>query len=170
MAGAPGKAEAEGGSVARVRAALREAGHPDEIREFPEGTRSAADAAAAVGCTVGQIAKSVVFRGVAPDGAERPVLVVASGAHPVDPAKLAALTGLSIHRADGAWVRQVTGFAIGGVAPLGHATAPVVVVDEALFAHQAVWAAAGSPRHVFASTAQDLLRVSGGIRGVVAPG
>ncbi|HEY8610776.1 MAG TPA: YbaK/EbsC family protein [Roseomonas sp.] len=158
----------KGGSVARVREALRGAGHPDEIREFPEGTHSAADAAAALGCEVGQIAKSVVFKGTAPNGAERPVLVVASGAHPIDPAKLAALTGLSIGRADGAWVRAVTGFAIGGVAPLGHATPPVVLVDEALFAHRAIWAAAGSPRHVFASTPEALLRVSGGMRAVVA--
>ncbi len=170
MAGGEGKAEAEGGSVARVRAALRAAGHPDEVLEFPEGTRSAADAAAAVGCSVAQIAKSVIFKGTGPDGAERPVLVVASGAHPVDPARLAALTGLSIGRAEGAWVRQVTGFAIGGVAPLAHATPPVVVVDEALFAHETVWAAAGSPRHVFASTPAALLRMSGGMRAVVAPG
>lgn len=169
MAEGAGKAE-DGGSVARVRAALRAAGHPDEVREFPEGTRSAADAAAAVGCTVGQIAKSVIFRGVAPGGADRPVLVVASGAHAVDTGKVAALSGLSIGRADGAWVRQVTGFAIGGVAPLAHATPPVVLVDEALFAHDQVWAAAGSPRHVFASTPAELLRVSGGMRAVVAPG
>nr|MCV4210252.1 YbaK/EbsC family protein [Roseomonas sp. SXEYE001] len=162
--------EVEGGSVGRVRAALRMAGHSDELHEFPEGTRSAADAAAAVGCTVGQIAKSVIFRGTAPDGAERPVLVVASGAHNVDPAKVAALTGLSIGRADGTWVRSVTGFAIGGVAPLGHATPPVVLVDEALFAHETIWAAAGSPRHVFASTPEALLRVSGGMRAVVAAG
>ncbi|WP_424136325.1 YbaK/EbsC family protein [Roseomonas chloroacetimidivorans] len=160
--------EVEGGSVGRVRMALRDAGHPDDIREFPEGTRSAADAARAVGCTVGQIAKSVIFKGTAPDGAERPVLVVASGAHNVDPAKVGARTGLSISRADGAWVRQVTGFAIGGVAPLGHTTPPLVLVDEALFTHDTVWAAAGSPRHVFASTPEALLRLSGGARADVA--
>jgi len=162
--------EGEGGSVGRVRAALRAAGHAEEVLEFPEGTRSAADAAAAVGCAVGQIAKSVVFRGLDGEGAARPVLVVASGAHSVDTGKLAAVTGLSIHRAEGAWVRQVTGFAIGGVAPLGHATPPVVVVDDALFAHGQVWAAAGSPRHVFASTPAELLRVSGGVRAAIAPG
>ncbi|MBP0493709.1 YbaK/EbsC family protein [Roseomonas indoligenes] len=165
MAAGEGK---DGGSVARVRAALRAAGHPDAVREFPEGTRSAADAARAVGCSVGQIAKSVIFRGTAPDGTERPVLVVASGAHSVDPEKVAALTALSIGRAEGRWVREATGFAIGGVAPLGHLSPPVVLVDEALFAHAEVWAAAGSPRAVFPSTPAELLRISGGTRAVVA--
>ncbi|WP_426956057.1 YbaK/EbsC family protein [Muricoccus radiodurans] len=154
---------AEGGSVERVRAALRAAGHPDAVEAFPEGTRSAADAAAAVGCTVAQIAKSVVFR-----AGERPVLVIASGANQVDTAKVAALTGLKIGRAEGAWVRAVTGFAIGGVAPLGHQTLPVVLVDKDLFAHDRIWAAAGSPRHVFASTPGELLRISGGRRADVA--
>jgi prolyl-tRNA editing enzyme YbaK/EbsC (Cys-tRNA(Pro) deacylase) len=151
-----------GGSVERVRAALAAAGHADSVQAFPEGTRSAADAAAAVGCEVAQIAKSIVFR-----GGERVVLVVASGANRVDTAKVAAATGLSIKRADGGWVRDMTGFAIGGVAPLGHLTMPVVLVDEDLFAYDRVWAAAGSPMHVFATTAEDLLRLSGGTRADV---
>ncbi|WP_270936056.1 YbaK/EbsC family protein [Falsiroseomonas oryzae] len=151
-----------GGSVERVRAALVAAGHPDSVRAFPEGTRSAADAAAAVGCAVAQIAKSIVFR-----GGERVVLVVASGANRVDTAKVAAATGLSIRRADGGWVRDVTGFAIGGVAPLGHLTSPLVLVDEDLFAFDRVWAAAGSPMHVFATTPEELLRLSGGRRADV---
>ncbi|MGG5821330.1 YbaK/EbsC family protein [Falsiroseomonas sp. HW251] len=146
-----------GGSVERVRAALLAAGHADTVQAFPEGTRSAAEAAAAVGCEVAQIAKSIVFR-----GGERVVLVIASGANRVDIAKVAAATGLVIKRADGNWVRDVTGFAIGGVAPLGHLTAPVVLVDQDLLAYDRVWAAAGSPMHVFATTAADLLRLSGG--------
>lgn len=151
-----------GGSVERVRAALVAAGHADTVQAFPEGTRSAADAAAAVGCEVAQIAKSIVFR-----GGERVVLVIASGANRVDTNKVAAVTGLTPKRADGGWVRDVTGFAIGGVAPLGHLTPPVVLVDEDLFAYDRVWAAAGSPMHVFATTPAELLRISGGTKADV---
>ena len=151
-----------GGSVERVRAALATAGHADSIAAFPEGTRSAADAAAAVGCEVAQIAKSIIFR-----AGERAVLVIASGANRVDMGKVAAATGLQVKRADGGWVRDVTGFAIGGVAPLGHLSPPVVLVDEDLFAFDRVWAAAGSPMHVFATTPAELLRISGGTKADV---
>jgi len=151
-----------GGSVERVRAALAAAGHADSIAAFPEGTRSAADAAAAVGCEVAQIAKSIIFR-----SGERAVLVIASGANRVDMGKVAAATGLQVKRADGGWVRDVTGFAIGGVAPLGHLSPPVVLVDEDLFAFDRVWAAAGSPMHVFATTPVELLRISGGTKADV---
>jgi prolyl-tRNA editing enzyme YbaK/EbsC (Cys-tRNA(Pro) deacylase) len=151
-----------GGSVERVRAALAAAGHPDTVQSFPEGTRSAADAAAAVGCEVAQIAKSIIFR-----AGERAVLVIASGANRVDTAKVSAATGLQVKRADGGWVRDVTGFAIGGVAPFGHLTPPVVLVDDDLFRFGQVWAAAGSPMHVFATAPEDLLRLSGGTRADV---
>ena len=146
-----------GGSVERVRAALVAAGHADSVQAFPEGTRSAADAAAAVGCAVAQIAKSIIFR-----AGERAVLVIASGANRVDMGKVAAATGLQVKRADGNWVRDVTGFAIGGVAPLGHLTPPLVLVDEDLLNYDRVWAAAGSPMHVFETTPAELLRISGG--------
>ena len=146
-----------GSSVERVRAALLAAGHPDTIQAFPEGTRSAAEAAAAVGCAVAAIAKSIVFR-----AGPRPVLVVASGANRVDMAKVAAATGLAVKRADGGWVRDVTGFAIGGVAPVGHLTPPLVLLDRDLLALDRVWAAAGSPMHVFATTPAELLRLTGG--------
>lgn len=146
-----------GSSVERVRAALLAAGHPDTIRAFPEGTRSAAAAAAAVGCAVAQIAKSVVFRAGA-----RPVLVIASGANRVDMARAAAAAGVPLARAEGRWVRDVTGFAIGGVAPVGHLTPPLVLVDRDLLAFDRIWAAAGSPMHVFETTPQALLRLSGG--------
>jgi prolyl-tRNA editing enzyme YbaK/EbsC (Cys-tRNA(Pro) deacylase) len=151
-----------GSSVERVRAALAAAGHADSIQAFPEGTRSAAEAAAAVGCEVAQIAKSIVFR-----GGERVVLVIASGANRVDMAKVAAATGLPVKRADGTWVRDRSGFAIGGVAPLGHLTPPVVLVDADLFLFDTVWAAAGSPMHVFATTPDALLALSGGMRADV---
>jgi prolyl-tRNA editing enzyme YbaK/EbsC (Cys-tRNA(Pro) deacylase) len=154
-----------GSSVERVRAALLAAGHPDTIRAFPEGTRSAAEAAAAVGCAVAQIAKSVVLR-----AGPRPVLVIASGANRVDVAKVARAIGQAVKRADGVWVRDVTGFAIGSVAPLGHLTPPHVLVDEDLAAFGRVWAAAGSPTHVFETTPAELLRISGGRMAAVREG
>ncbi|RAI57570.1 YbaK/EbsC family protein [Roseicella frigidaeris] len=160
---------AAGSSVERVRAALLAAGHADTITAFPEGTRSAAEAAAAVGCAVAQIAKSILFRARTENG-ERPVLVVASGAHRVDMARAAAALGLALEQAEGRWVREVTGFAIGGVAPLAHRTPPLVLLDEALFRHAAVWAAAGSPRHVFRTTPEELRRLSGGRVAAVAEG
>ncbi|MGK7866953.1 YbaK/EbsC family protein [Falsiroseomonas sp. E2-1-a20] len=169
-----------GGSVERVRAALAAAGHADTISAFPDGTRSAAEAAAAVGCDVAQIAKSIVFRAAARPAEgdarsresasmmpERPVLVVASGANRVDMAKVAAALMFHVKRADGAWVREVTGFAIGGVAPLAHLTPPAVVLDEDLFRFDRIWAAAGSPMHVFETTPANLLRLSGGLRADV---
>ena len=149
----------EGGSVGRVRAALRRAGHADTISMFPAGTRTAEDAARAVGCAVAQIAKSLVFRA---EGSGRPVLVIASGANRIDLAKVAAAVGMPIERADGRWVRETTGFAIGGVAPVGHAVTPVVLIDAALMALDRVWAAAGSPMHVFETTPAELMRLSGG--------
>lgn len=144
-------------SVERVRATLLGAGHADTIAEFPDGTRTAADAAAAVGCTVAQIAKSIVLR--AGDGV---VLVIASGINRVDVAKVSALLGVTVKSADARWVRDVTGFAIGGVAPVGHLAVPRVLIDEDLMALDPVWAAAGSPKHAFRTTARDLVRMTGG--------
>ncbi len=144
-----------GGSVERVRAALAAAGHPDTIVAFPDGTRTAADAAAAVGCQVAQIAKSIVFR-----AGSRAVLVVASGANRVDAARAGAILGVKLGRADPDWVRLTTGFAIGGVAPVGHLAPPLMLLDEDLLALDPVWAAAGSPHHVFRTSAADLLRMT----------
>jgi prolyl-tRNA editing enzyme YbaK/EbsC (Cys-tRNA(Pro) deacylase) len=143
-------------SVERVRAALLAAGHPDTIEAFPEGTRSAADAAAAIGCAVAQIAKSIVFR-----AGGRAVLVIASGANRVDMGKVAAAIGQPVRRADAAWVRDATGFAIGGVSPVGHLAPPIVLLDADLMALDPVWAAAGSPMHVFRTSPAELLRLTG---------
>ena len=151
------------GSVERVRSALVAAGHPDTIMEFPASTRTAADAAAAVGCTVAQIAKSIVVRAT-----ERPVVVITSGANRVDPAKAAAVLGVKLARADADWVRDVTGFAIGGVAPVGHRTPPLLLLDEDLMVLDPVWAAAGSPSHVFRTTAMELQRITGARVAAVA--
>lgn len=142
----------------RVRAALLAAGHPDSITAFPSGTRTAADAAAAVGCDVAQIAKSIIFRAGA-----RPALVIASGANRVDTAKAAAALGVKLARADADWVRDTTGFAIGGVSPVGHLTPPLLLLDQDLMALDPIWAAAGSPLHVFRTTPADLVRITGAV-------
>jgi prolyl-tRNA editing enzyme YbaK/EbsC (Cys-tRNA(Pro) deacylase) len=142
--------------VERVRVALLAAGHPDTITAFPDGTRTAADAAAAVGCTVAQIAKSIVFR-----AGERAAVIVASGANRVDPARAGTALGVTLARADADWVRLATGFAIGGVAPVGHLAPALILLDEDLLTLDPIWAAAGSPRHVFRTTAADLLRMTG---------
>ena len=145
-----------GGSVERVRAALLQAGHADTITQFPSGTRTAADAAAAVGCSVAQIAKSIVFR-----CGMRAAVVITSGANRVDQAKAATALGVQLGRADAEWVRRTTGFAIGGVAPVGHLAPPLLLLDEDLMAFDPIWAAAGSPSHVFRTTAAELLRMTG---------
>ena len=143
-------------SVDRVREALLAAGHEDTIAEFPATTRTAADAAAAIGCTVAQIAKSIVFR-----AGDRAALVIASGVNRVDMAKVAAVLGVALKRADGEWVRERTGFAIGGVAPLGHIAPPLLVFDRDLLALHPIWAAAGTPHHVFRTEAETLARITG---------
>ena len=145
-----------GGSVERVRAALLQAGHADTITQFPSGTRTAADAAAAVGCSVGQIAKSIVFR-----CGMRAAVVITSGANRVDQAKAATALGVQLGRADAEWVRRTTGFAIGGVAPVGHLAPPLLLLDEDLLALDPIWAAAGSLSHVFQTTAAELVRMTG---------
>jgi prolyl-tRNA editing enzyme YbaK/EbsC (Cys-tRNA(Pro) deacylase) len=160
---------AEKNSVERVRAALLAAGHADTIAAFPEGTRTAADAASAIGCTVAQIAKSIVFRAKGALG-ERAALVIASGANRVDAAKVAALLGVTLKRADAEWVRQTTGFAIGGVAPVGHIAPPMLVFDRDLLALHPIWAAAGSPAHVFRTEAEVLARITGALVADVREG
>jgi prolyl-tRNA editing enzyme YbaK/EbsC (Cys-tRNA(Pro) deacylase) len=147
-------------SIARVQDALRAAGLSNEVRELPDSTRSSAEAASALGCSVAQIAKSVVFR----SGSGRPVLVVASGANRVDERKVEALLGDRLLRADADYVRERTGFAIGGVAPIAHATPPHVFLDDDLFAFDRVYAAAGTPFAIFALTPAELEALTGGRR------
>lgn len=131
-------------------------GHP--VSTFPEGTRTAQDAAAAIGCQVAQIVKSLVFR----RQSGSPLLVVASGVNRVDEAKVAALIGEPIGKADAAFVRAETGFAIGGVPPAGHAKPIETLVDEDLLALDEIWAAAGTPRTVFPLTPAELVEMTGG--------
>lgn len=146
-------------SADRVRQALAALGHAPDIRAFSETTRTSADAAAAIGCTVGQIAKSLVFRAV---GSDRAVLIIASGANRVDESLVSAAVGDRIAKADAAFVRDRTGFAIGGVAPVGHTEKPIIVIDEDLFQHGEIWAAAGTPNAVFRLTPAALAAMTDG--------
>jgi prolyl-tRNA editing enzyme YbaK/EbsC (Cys-tRNA(Pro) deacylase) len=128
-------------------------------REFPQGTRTAADAAAAIGCEVGAICKSLVFR-----VGDEPLLVIASGANRVDEGRFGA------EKADAAFVRDRTGFAIGGVPPFGHVQAIETIVDEDLLTYATVWAAAGTPSSVFPIAPGDLVARTGGRVARVSPG
>jgi prolyl-tRNA editing enzyme YbaK/EbsC (Cys-tRNA(Pro) deacylase) len=148
--------KAEAPSALKVQAVL---GEKFEVLEFDAGTRTAADAAAAIGCTVAEIAKSLLFKA---KESGRPVLVVASGVNRVDEKKVSTLIGEKIGRADADYVREKTGFAIGGVPPVGHAAAPLTLIDEDLLKFETIWAAAGTPNAVFRLTPGELGELTGG--------
>jgi prolyl-tRNA editing enzyme YbaK/EbsC (Cys-tRNA(Pro) deacylase) len=137
----------------RIQAIL---GDGYRVLEFEQSTHSSAEAAAAIGCDVAQIAKSMMYQ--AADG--RPVLVVTSGANRVDEKKVAGLLGQKVKRADPGFVLASTGTAVGGVSPVGHLVAPLALLDEDLKAFETVWAAAGSPNAVFGLTPDDLMRLT----------
>ncbi len=145
----------------RVTAALEAASLTAEIHEMPSETRTAAQAAAAVGCTLDQIAKSIIFRGETTDEA---LLFLTAGGNQVDVGKASALAGEPLGRADAELVRSQTGFAIGGVAPVGHLGPIRSWLDPRLLAFDVVWAAAGTPRHVFPIAPGDLQRLTGAAR------
>lgn len=145
-------------SVARVRDALTRAGVDAEIVELPGAARTAQAAADFIGCQLGQIANSLVFRAQASD---RAVLVMSSGANRVDTARLSAVVGEAVGKADADFVRRHTGFVIGGVAPVGHLGQVKTFVDRALAAHDVIWAAAGHPHTIFRLTYAELLRITG---------
>ncbi len=134
------------------------------VLEFDASTRTSAEAAAAIGCEVSEIAKSVVFK--AKSG--RPVLVIASGANRVDEKQVGRLIGEKIGRADAEFVRETTGFAIGGVPPVGHVQPPLTLIDEDLFRFAAIWAAAGTPNAVFRLTPAELKQLTDGEIAVIA--
>jgi Cys-tRNA(Pro) deacylase len=143
-------------SVQRVVDAARELGLEIEVREFPEGTRTAEDAARAIGVSAGQIVKSLVFI------AGQPVICLVSGPNRLDTGRLTALTGASdVRRASADEVREATGFAVGGVPPFGHVHPVPVYCDADLLQHETVWAAAGTPMAVFAAKPGDLVRACG---------
>jgi prolyl-tRNA editing enzyme YbaK/EbsC (Cys-tRNA(Pro) deacylase) len=147
------------GSARKVQEALRNLGFTLEVVELPASTRTSVEAAQAVGCSVGQIAKSLVFRGARSDG---PILVICSGSSRVDERALSALLGEPAAKADAEYVRRHTGFAIGGVPPIGHDQAIPTYIDEDLLQYQEIWAAAGTPHAVFRLTPGELARISGG--------
>lgn len=140
----------------RFRAAAEESGVSVEPVRYPEGTRTAADAAAAVGCELGQIVKSLVFA-----TPTKLVLALTSGANRVDTDRLAELVGEEISLADPEAVRAATGFAIGGTPPFGHLNPLPVWIDEDLLAYDTVWAAAGTPDSCFPITLEQLVAATG---------
>ena len=142
----------------RTAQLLRDAGLEARVVEFEQPTRTSAEAAAAIGCAVAEIAKSIVFRGKESGQA---VVVVASGDNRVSEAKVAALVGEPLGRADADFVRAATGYAIGGVAPLGHAQPVKLLLDEDLRRFGTVWAAAGTPYSVFPLTPDQLRSLTG---------
>jgi prolyl-tRNA editing enzyme YbaK/EbsC (Cys-tRNA(Pro) deacylase) len=152
-------------TVRRVQAALQALGLGHEIVDLGLSARTAADAAGAVGCRVDQIAKSLVFR-LRESG--RALLVVTSGTHRVNEAQVAALVGEPLDRADADFVRAETGFAIGGVAPVGHVKPVVTLIDEHLLTFEEIWAAAGHPNMVFRLRPADLVTMTGGRVATVA--
>ena len=150
--------EALSPAAERVQELLRAADSKARVRQLPVTARTSADAAAAIGCTVAQIAKSLVFK----SRSGKPVLVIASGANRVDESKIATALGEPIGKADASFVRDTTGYAIGGVAPIGHAMPPRIFIDQDLRQHGVIWAAAGHPHAVFPSTAAELERLTQG--------
>ena len=145
-------------SLARVKAAMLAHGVKGAPLEMPDETRTAAQAAAAAGCALDQIVKSILFGG--PRGL---YLFLTAGGNQVDAAKASALAGETLGRADANQVRAVTGFAIGGVSPLGHLTPLPLWMDAALLTYPTVWAAAGTPRHIFAIPPAQLQQITGAI-------
>lgn len=144
-------------SAQRVALLLQSLGHDKPVVMLAQTGKTSAEAAAGLGCEVAQIAKSIIFRRVSDNA---PVLVVASGINRVDEAKVAARVG-ALGRADAGFVRKATGYAIGGVCPIGHAVKPVTLIDEDLFRYDSLWAAAGHPHAVFNLTPRQLETMTG---------
>ncbi len=152
-------------SAQKVQDVLTALGFSMQVVELPASTRTAVDAAQAVGCNVGQIVKSLIFKG---RDSGRPLLILASGANRVDLEKAAAVVGEELDKADADFVRQHTGFAIGGVPPLGHTEALETLIDVDLLQYQEIWAAAGTPNAVFCLSPADLQHVTGGRVVIIA--
>ena len=146
-------------SAQRVQEALQDLGLELKVVELPESTRTAADAAHAIGCEVGKIAKSLIFK---TEEGDHPILVIASGENRVDLNRVGEITGGELVMANASFVREATGFVIGGVPPVGHENPVDTYIDEDLFTYDEIWAAAGNPRAVFQLTPDDLLRATQG--------
>ena len=146
-------------SAQRFQDALKDLGYSLQVVELPDSTRTAMEAAQAIGCQLGQIVKSLVFKA---KRSERPLLVIASGTNRVDERAIEALIGEPLGKADADFVRQRTGFVIGGVPPSGHSEPLQTFIDQDLLVFDEIWAAAGTHNAVFRLTPQDLVRMTGG--------
>ena len=146
-------------SAQKVQNTLRELGFSGEVLELESSTRTAAEAAQAAGCQIGQIVKSLVFR-LEPEGT--PLLVLVSGANRVHEKRLGRQLGRTLAKADADFVHEVSGFAIGGVPPVGHKTPMQTCIDEDLLQYEVIWAAAGTPNAIFRLTPPELVRISRG--------
>ncbi|MDO3678865.1 YbaK/EbsC family protein [Paenibacillus ehimensis] len=146
-------------SAQRVQDKLSDLGYPNRVVELPDSTRTAQEAADAIGCEVGQIAKSIVFR---LKTSNKPLLVVASGVNRVDEKLISTRMDDKLVKADADFVREHTGFVIGGVAPIGHPEPILTLIDEDLFHCRKLWAAAGHPKAVFELTPDELAAMTRG--------
>ena len=147
-------------SAQKVQNTLSQLGYDLSIIEFAESTRTAQEAAVRVGCELGQIVKSLIFKG---QTTGKPILVLTSGANRVDEKRISGYAGEPIGRADADFVRLVTGFAIGGVPPVGHAQKIETYLDEDFLQYKTVWAAAGTPNAIFELTPDALQKMTGGV-------
>lgn len=154
----------EKSSSKRVQQAIRAKGFSFEVVELPDSTRSAKEAAAAIGCDVAEIAKSLIFKGRETGEA---YLVIASGTNRVDESKISGLANEPIVKPDAGFVREQTGFAIGGVPPVGHARPLLTWIDEDLLQYPTIWAAAGTPFSVFRLKSDQLKELTGGMVAAV---
>ena len=146
-------------SAQKVQDALHASGMRQQVLELPASTRTAQDAAQTIGCQVGQIVKSLIFRG---KQSGRPLLILVSGTNRVKEEAVENLIGEAIGKAQAEYVRELTGFAIGGVPPLGHDHPLETIIDEDLLQYNQIWAAAGTPNAVFCLESRDLQRLTGG--------
>jgi len=147
-------------SALKVQKALNDIGLQLEVVELPASTRTSQEAAQAIGCQVGQIAKSIIFKALT---SHRPVMVIASGSNRVNEKVIEELIGDAIGKADADFVRQSTGYVIGGVPPVGHTEHIETFIDQDLLQYSEIWAAAGTPHAVFRLTPDDLQRITGGM-------
>ncbi len=146
-------------SAKKVQEALDRFGIPGKVVEMPDSTRTAVEAAQAIGCTVGQIVKSLVFKGAT---SQMAVLILASGINRVDVNRIAEILGEPVEKADPEFVREQTGFVIGGVPPIGFEKTIKTLIDQDLLTYSEIWAAAGTPHAVFQLLPTDLVRITNG--------
>lgn len=151
-------------SIQKVKAAIQEKGFDFRVLELPDSTRTAQEAADVIGCSASEIAKSLIFKGV---NTGEPILIIASGTNRVDTEKVSNLIGQPVKKADADFIRSETGFAIGGIPPVGHAYPLQTIIDEDLLNYDTVWAAAGTPFSVFSLESKNLSTLTGGKIAVI---